>query len=194
MIQVDKQLFAGNKVCLGPIDYERDPEVESSWTHDPDYMRLTYLEPALPRSIAQVKKRYEGFEKEQEEHNNFFYFTIRMRQDDRLIGFAKIYWVEWTNGSALIQLAIGNPQDRQKGYGSEAISMLLGYAFDELNLFRLTAWVPEYNQGALRLFEKAGFTREVQRRQAVNRDGRRWDLIHLGILREEWVQNKVEEK
>jgi RimJ/RimL family protein N-acetyltransferase len=63
---------------------------------------------------------------------------------------------------------------------------MLRFAFDELNLFRLTAWVPEYNKPALQLFEQAGFVVEVRRRQALNRDGHTWDMLHLGLLQEEW--------
>ncbi|MBP1701288.1 MAG: family N-acetyltransferase, partial [Chloroflexi bacterium] len=59
-------------------------------------------------------------------------------------------------------------------------------AFSELNLYRLGAEIPEYNLGALRLFEKVGFTQEVCRRQALNRDGRRWDALIYGLLRLEW--------
>jgi RimJ/RimL family protein N-acetyltransferase len=46
--------------------------------------------------------------------------------------------------------------------------------------------VPEYNEGALRLFQKFGFMEEVRRRQALDRDGRRWDLLIFGQLRTEW--------
>ena len=63
---------------------------------------------------------------------------------------------------------------------------MLRFSFQEVNLYRLTANVPEYNPGALRLFEKFGFVTEVRRRQALNRDGRRWDMLHLGLLREEY--------
>jgi len=66
------------------------------------------------------------------------------------------------------------------------LRLLLRYAFDELNLYRLTAVVPEYNPIALHLFSKAEFLEEVRQRKALNRDGRRWDLLHLGILHEEW--------
>jgi RimJ/RimL family protein N-acetyltransferase len=83
-------------------------------------------------------------------------------------------------------LGIGDPGERRKGYGTEVLNLLLRYAFSELNLFRLSAVIPEYNAGALRLFEKAGFLQEVRRRQALNRDGRFWDLIHVGLLRDEW--------
>jgi len=103
-----------------------------------------------------------------------------------LIGFATIRWIEWTHGSGWVHLGIGDPQDWRKGIGSEVLDLLLQYAFNELNLYRLTATIPQYNPGALRLFEKAGFIEEVRRREALNRDGRHWDLLLFGLLREEW--------
>lgn len=185
-MSIDQSLFEGRRICLGPIDHEKDPEIESRWTHDAGYLRLVSLDPAQPASPAQVKKRYEAIEKEQEEKKNQFYFALRMRSDDRLIGFARLYWIEWSNGTGFIQLGIGDPKDRLRGYGTEALELMLRFAFEELNLYRLTAVIPEYNSIALHLFSKAGFLEEVRRRQAVNRDGRRWDLLHLGILSEEW--------
>jgi RimJ/RimL family protein N-acetyltransferase len=64
--------------------------------------------------------------------------------------------------------------------------MLLRFAFAELNLFRVTAIVPEYNNGAIALLQNLGFIQEVCRRQALERDGRRWDLYVFGLLSEEW--------
>jgi RimJ/RimL family protein N-acetyltransferase len=186
-MKISDQLFVGKKICLGPIDHEKDAEIESRWTHDIGYMRALGLDPAVPRSAGQIKKQYESIEKSQEEKGNLFYFTIRIRADDRLIGFGKIYWIEWTNQTGFIQLGIGGSGDRRYGFGSEALRLLLRFAFGELNLFRLTAWIPEYNYPGLGLFQKFGFTEEVRRRQAVCRDDRRWDMLHLGLLAEEWV-------
>jgi RimJ/RimL family protein N-acetyltransferase len=185
-MKINEPLFVAEAICLAPIDHEKDAEIESRWTHDAEYMRLISLEPALPQSAAQLKKRYEKIEKEQDEKKNLFYFTLRMRADDRLVGFARLYWIEWSNAGGFIQLGIGDPNDRQHGYGTQTLRLLLRYAFDELNLYRLTAIVPEYNPVALHLFSKAGFVEEVRQRKALNRDGRRWDLLHLGILHEEW--------
>ena len=185
-MRIDQSLYESEHICFGPIDHEKDPEIESLWTHDASYLRLISLDPALPASPARIKKRYEAIEKEQDEDKNLFYFTLRMRSDDRLIGFARLHWIEWSNGTGFVQLGIGDPKDRGQGYGSEALGLLLRFAFDELNLYRLTAIIPEYNAVALHVFSKAGFIEEVRRRQSVNRDGRRWDLIHLGILQEEW--------
>ena len=44
----------------------------------------------------------------------------------------------------------------------------------------------EYNPGAVRFLERAGFTVEARQRQALRRDGRRWDALILGLLRPEW--------
>ena len=188
-MDVQLPLFYGKSVCLAPIDPERDAEIESRWTHDAEYLRFLSLNPARPLSPAQVKKKYEALEKSQEEEKDQFYFAVRLCSDDRLVGFARIYWIWWPHRSAMVNLGIGDAGDRQRGYGIEALRLLLGYAFDELNLYRVTAIVPEYNQAAMRLFGKAGFVQEVRRREAANRDGCRWDVLHLGILESEWKGN-----
>jgi RimJ/RimL family protein N-acetyltransferase len=142
--------------------------------------------PAYPNSAAQAKKKLEALEKKLDESKNLYWFHIRDREDDRLLGFATIRWIEWTHGTGWVHLGIGNPQDWRKGLGTQVLDLLLDYAFSELNLYRLSAVIPEYNLGAQRLFQKAGFIEEVRRRQALNRDGRRWDLLMYGLLREEW--------
>ena len=190
MIDIQTQLFEGRDIRFGPIDYEKDPEIETKWTHDSAFMRMYEINPARPLSAAIIKKQYEKLEKEAEEDKNLYHFMIRAKEDDRLIGRAAIQWIEWTNGNAWLHLGIGSAQDQRKGYGSQALGMLMRFAFAELNLFRLSARIPEYNQAAIALFSKFGFAEEVRRRQALDRDGRRWDLIVFGLLNSEW-QNQT---
>lgn len=187
MFDIATQLFEGQDIRFGPIDYEKDPQIESIWTHDAVFMRLYEIEPARPMSAAIVKKQYEKIEKRMEEDKNFFHFMIRAKADDRLIGKALIQRIEWTNGNGQIQIGIGAPEDRRKGYGTQALRMLIRFAFAELNLYRLTAFAPEYNEGALALLRKFGFVEEVRRRQALQRDARRWDLFVFGLLKAEWL-------
>jgi RimJ/RimL family protein N-acetyltransferase len=186
MLDIKTQLFEAQDIRFGPIDHEAHPEIESKWTHDAEFMRLMELKPVRPLSPAMVKKQYESIEKQMEEDKNMFYFTIRSSADDRLIGKAVVEWIDWTNGNGFIRLGIGSAEERRKGYGSQALKMLLRYAFGELNLFRVTAVVPAYNEGALRLFQKFGFVEEVRRRKALNRDGEFWDIVSFGLLNSEW--------
>jgi len=186
MLDIQTQLFEGQDIRFGPIDHEKDPPIESKWTHDSEFMRMYETEPARPMSVAMVKKAYEKLEKEIEEEKNMFFFAIRTREDDRLIGKALVHRIEWSNGNGFLRLGIGSKDDQRKGYGSQALQMLLRFVFAELNMFRISAAVPEYNEGAIALFKKFGFAEEVRRRQALDRDGRRWDMLVFGLLKDEW--------
>jgi RimJ/RimL family protein N-acetyltransferase len=186
MFDIQTQLFEGPDIRFAPIDHEKDPEVESKWSHDSEFMRLMDTNPARPMSPAMVRKQYEKLEKEIQEEKNLYHFMIHTRTDDRLIGKALIQWIEWTNGNGFIRLGIGAAEDRRKGYGTQALRMLLRFAFAELNLYRVTAVVPEYNAGAIALLYKFGFVQEVCRRKSLERDGHRWDLYVFGLLSDEW--------
>ncbi len=179
---MDRQLFEGERIRLVAPDPDRDAEIESRWTHNPEYLRLISLDPARPLSPNVVKKRYEA----EKDDRNSFRFAILSRADNRLVGFVRLERVNWSNGGGWLSLGIGSPADRGQGYGTEALGLALRYAFAELNLYRLTAITFEYNQRAAHFLERAGFTLEVRRRQVINRDGRRWDVLMYGLLRSEW--------
>jgi RimJ/RimL family protein N-acetyltransferase len=193
-MSIHTQLFEGTLIRLAPIDHEKDPEVESRWTHDLSLYRTLSRLPSMPLSVAQVKKKYEAIEKEVDESKRLFHFTIRGREDGRLLGFVRIEGIEWTHGIGSLKLAIGDPAERNKGYGSEALQLILRYAFSELNLYRLSAVVGGDNPGALRFFQRSGFVEEVRRRKALLHDGQTWDSIHLGILRDEWLASNAKEE
>jgi RimJ/RimL family protein N-acetyltransferase len=186
-MDIETQLFKGELIRMAPINHDKDPEVESRWTHDLSYQRSLNLKPAMPLSVAQIKKKYEAIEKQVEESKNVFHFMIRSQEDDRLLGFVRIEGIEWTHGTGSLKLSIGDPDERGKGYGSEALQMISRFAFQELNLHRLSAVIAEDNPQALKLFKRYGFVQEVRRRKALRRDGNTWDAIHLGILRNEWL-------
>jgi RimJ/RimL family protein N-acetyltransferase len=185
-MSIQTQLFESTRLRLGPIDHEKDPEVESRWTHDPVFLHGLSLDPARPLSPAQMKKKYEAIEKSIEESHSTFHFAVRSKEDERLIGMARIEWIEWSHGAGNLKLAIGDVKDRRQGYGSEVMQLVLRYAFEELNLYRLSAVVGEDNLAGLALLKKFGFVEEVRRRKALLRDGQCFDLIHLGLLHSEW--------
>jgi RimJ/RimL family protein N-acetyltransferase len=190
-MMITSQLYEGNLICLGPIDHETDPSVMARWTEDPEYLRLINQRPALPLNISQVKKRLEALEKQIEESKNQYYFTIRQRGEDspgkeRLVGFARVYSIEWNLGMGRLQLGIGDPADRGKGYGKETLKLLTRFVFRELNLYAIRATIHEFNLPAIHLFDKSGFTVEVRQRQEIYRNGKYWDLLHVGLLQPEW--------
>jgi len=194
-MKLNTPLFVGQLIYLAAINHEQDAQVESRWTSDGDYQRLLGADLVRPLSPAQVKKKYIEIEKEMDEKGNQFYFTIRRstieggEDPGQLLGFARLDWIEWSHGVGSLSLGIGDPVDRKKGFGTDALKLLLRYAFRELNLFRISADVPAYNLAALRLFEKAAFKKEACQREVYHLAGNRWDGLHLGLLREEWEQS-----
>ncbi|KAF2225625.1 acyl-CoA N-acyltransferase [Elsinoe ampelina] len=82
------------------------------------------------------------------------------------------------------------PEWQGKGYGGEAISWVLDWAFDRLNLHKVMIRAFEYNEGAIRLYERIGFSREGRWKEYLWHDGRYWDDIQLGMLAREWKEIK----
>ncbi len=87
-------------------------------------------------------------------------------------------------------IGLGERENWGKGYGTDAMKIILRYAFTELNLRRVTLDVFEYNQRGVRSYEKAGFVIEGRVRGMILREGRRWDVIFMGILREDWLKQE----
>jgi len=173
-------LFNGNLLRLAaPLPDDKD--VFAQWTRSDDYMRLLDDDPVKPLSAAQ----FASFDSAAA--NDSFYFHLRTLQNDQLIGFVVLFNLKWGNQSAEMAIGIGAPDYRGKGYGQDALRLILNYAFNELNLYRVGLSVMTYNHAAIKAYERAGFVREGVRRGAVQREGARHDLALYGILREEWL-------
>jgi RimJ/RimL family protein N-acetyltransferase len=174
--------YTGKRVRLATIDPEKDSELWSLWNRDSEYQSLLDWGPS---KLYSAKETREWIEKER---SNAFGFSIHTLDDDRIIGFIDLDGVDWTARNAWMGVGIGERDYWGKGYGSEAVNLLLRFAFEELNLNRVTLNVFEYNERAIKAYEKVGFQHEGRQRQMMNRFGQRWDMIFMGILRSEWEE------
>jgi RimJ/RimL family protein N-acetyltransferase len=145
---------------------------------------------ARPLSVQAVRRLLEKVEKQMEETKNLFHFTLRARADNRLLGLARIFWIDFHNGTGVLNLGIGAASDRRRGYGSDALGLLLRFAFGELNLHRLSVWPGADNLAFITMVEKAGFEEEARRREAAFHDGSYWDVVLLGLLRTKWEKKQ----
>jgi RimJ/RimL family protein N-acetyltransferase len=178
------EILRGNLVRLTAENPDTVVEHFSKWNRDTEYWRLLAAEPAIPYTKKQVK---DFVEKELlGEHPNLFFFMIRSLEDDRLLGETGLDDVEWNHGESFVGISIGEKEFWGKGYGTDALQVLLQYAFNELNLHRVSLTVFEYNPRAIRSYEKVGFKIEGRERKFLERGGERWDMLYMGILRQEW--------
>ena len=86
-------------------------------------------------------------------------------------------------------VGIDDKERLNQGLGTEAIRLILGYAFDVLRLHRISIRVVAYNKRAIRAYEKCGFKVEGSEREAALVDGVRHDDIKMGILEREFRAN-----
>lgn len=183
-----RPLLQGSLIHLAAISPEKDAEVIAHWSENTEYWRLFASDPARP-GLSKTVQHDLGKE---ELKNDAYRFAIRTLGDDRLVGRVDLDGIVWNNRDAWLSIGIGDPADWGKGYGSDALRAALRFAFSELNLFRVSLTVFEYNPRAIRAYEKVGFTCEGRLKCFLRREGRRWDLLYFGILREEWEKQPVE--
>ena len=136
--------------------------------------------------MAKSQHQIEEYITKQQSSETAFAFGIRPISSETLLGYADLDGIIWSQGVAWLSIGIGNPAQRGQGYGSEALQLLLGFAFGELNLRRVQLTVFSYNTGAIRLYERLGFQHEGVYREFLQRDGQLYDMLLYGLLRREW--------
>jgi RimJ/RimL family protein N-acetyltransferase len=184
---MNANLLTGELVHLVAADPQQTAEAYSRWSRDSEFWRLMASDISQPYSKKQTAASFEKWQGKEDPDN--FYFSIRTLNGDQMIGDIGLDGVQWNHGDTFVGIGIGERDFWGKGYGTDAMRIILRYAFTELNLWRVSLDVFEYNPRAVRSYEKAGFVHEGRIRQALNRAGKRWDIIFMGITREEWQRN-----
>ena len=184
---MDTNYFCGDMVRLAAIDPEETAAAVSRQSGDSEYFRLMDSSPCRPFTKEGTKKWIE----KDLENKHTIAFAIRTLADDRLIGDVGLGGLYWSHGDTFVGIGIGERDFWGKGYGKDAMQVVLRYAFNELNLSRVTLNVYEYNPRAIRCYEKLGFSYEGRVRQYLNREERRWDLVYMGIMKEEWLASNT---
>ena len=179
-------ILKGELVRLSGLDAEELGKAFSRWSRDSEFRRLIDSGVAQLNSPKAVQKWLEKEIEEQPSHQHWF--SIRKLDDDALLGDIDLYIYNWTGRDAFVGLGIGEREFWGKGYGTDVMRVILRYAFTEVNLNRVTLNVFEYKPRAIRSYEKAGFRHEGRVRQVLNKEGKRWDMLYMGILREEWME------
>lgn len=183
---MNANLLTGTLVRLSVDEPKEQAQAFFASSRDSEFRRLLDSSAASLYSLKQMEKWIE--EEESKDEGKAFNFGIRLLSDDRLLGSIGLFVDDWAQREAFVGIGLGERPDWGKGYGSDAMQIILRYGFCELNLRRVVLNVFEYNQRGIRSYEKCGFVHEGRMRKYLRRDGQRWDMLYMGILREEWIQ------
>ena len=175
-----EEIMKGKLVKLSSLDLGKDTQIMENWYQDTEFLRLMDSEPAVPRRMQQLKEWYE------KSYSNRYEFIVRLIKTNEAIGFIGFGGIDWAARDAWMGIGLGLRKNWGKGYGTEALLLLLRYGFEQLNLNRISLSVFSNNPRAIRSYEKVGFKVEGRLREVIYRDGQRYDEIFMRIFKEEW--------
>lgn len=178
----------GKRIRLRAVERE-DVQKFHEWVNDPEVTRNLGL--YLPMSIQDETSWFEGLGK-RDPNEKPLAIEVRKGKAWKLIGNCGTFGIDTINRSAELGIMIGAKEEWNKGYGAEAMTLLLQHGFETLNLNRIFLRVYEENVRAVRSYEKAGFVFEGKMRQAVYKHGAYEDVLFMSVLRSEWDSRKKE--
>jgi RimJ/RimL family protein N-acetyltransferase len=153
------------------------------WNNDADLNHLDDEIAHVKETFGEFKERFERM---------IFHPSPRFRdfeihtEDGQLIGVAYVVGISPYNRRCMIGVTIGNRNYWGKGYGREALEMLLRYVFEDLGMHRVSAETYEYNPAWKKLVEATGFTLEGTERDYLFRDGRYFAKHDYSMLEDEY--------
>ena len=172
--------MTGSRIYLSPMN-SSDTELYTKWLNDE----------AVAANIGQYRKII-SLASEQKYLDNTVMdghnYAIVLLDGDKLIGNISLMDDNSVDRTATLGIFIGDEEYRSKGYGAEAIRLILDYGFKTLNLRNIMLTVHSDNPRAVACYKKVGFCEFGRRRNAVYKTGRTVDLIYMDILDNELGQ------
>jgi diamine N-acetyltransferase len=169
----------GPRVYLRPLEAADLPFIRQ-WANDPELRALTGE--VLPMSQAGAEEFLERVRTERDR----VWFAVVLREEDQMIGEAGLLRMFHAWRATDLSIILGDKQSWGKGYGTEAIRLLLDYAFGSLNFHRVALGVVGFNERALRFYEKIGFKREGVQRDGYYLDHGYHDFVMMSLLESEY--------
>jgi RimJ/RimL family protein N-acetyltransferase len=175
-------MLKGKLVGLVPFSKEYIPAF-LKWLNDPEITQ--YLMIYLPLTLEQEMDYYEKAVRD----TNSVRFSIVINNPDqhpeKLIGNIGAD-INWKDRVATLGILIGEKDYWGKGYGADALNVMIGYCFSTLNMARVELSTYEYNIRAQKCYHKVGFIDEGIKRKAKYHDGNYYDILMMGFLRDDW--------
>lgn len=169
--------IVGDKVYLSPIN-EEDLELFAKWHNDFEIADLIGLSDVVT-SYSSQKKWYESGKFK-------YFFSIVNKENNNVIGYCDLYEVNFKDQIATLGILIGDKNNRNKGFGTESVKLLIEYAFNSLNINNIMLTVKSFNENAIHCYKKIGFVEIGRRHKCYYANGGKHDIIYMEILKEEY--------
>ncbi|MDR0880166.1 MAG: GNAT family N-acetyltransferase [Clostridioides sp.] len=178
--------LVGERVYLSPQNLE-DAELYTKWIND---LKVTDW---INRSSQLTSKEREITWMGDSDKNNEYNFTMCRLVDDVPMGCLDLRCINTVSRTATVGIFIGDEENRNSGYGTEALGILVEFGFNYLNLNNIMLEVNLCNERAQKSYEKIGFKEFGRRHQSIFVCGEYYDSVYMEILRKDykgdWIKN-----
>ncbi len=166
--------IVGESIYLSPIN-PNDSEKYTKWLNNANITRFL----SVHNQMVSLFGEREYLEKASKEDAHFAIVNL---SNDELVGSIAFDKIDYKNGCAELGIFIGEEDNLSKGYGSEAIKLLLDFGFNQLRLHSVMLTVLSDNQRAINCYTKCGFREFGRRQESIYCDGKYIDLIYMEII------------
>jgi len=171
-------MLSGNKIRLRPFE-KSDLEKCKQWINDPEI--ATAVKRVLPVSMYEHVNWYEKIIVDKARVT----FALETIENNQYIGNLGIEHIDWISRKARFWIYLDKAQ-WAKGYGTEAVALLLNYSFNSLNLNKIYLDVGSFNNRAIKVYETMGFATEGILREDFYMNGSYVDVLRMAILKRDF--------
>ncbi|MFC0543612.1 GNAT family N-acetyltransferase [Kutzneria chonburiensis] len=181
----EKPVLAGETVVLRPVIADDAVDMLEVLA-DGDVLRLTGSHGTLSPDDVEPMRQWYG---SRADHEDRLDLAAVDRASGRYVGEVVLNELDPNNNSCSFRIALG-ATGQNRGLGTEATRLVLGYAFERVGLHRISLEVYSFNSRARRVYEKVGFRAEGVLRDALLWEGQRFDAHVMSILAHEWAEHR----
>ncbi|WP_421385150.1 GNAT family N-acetyltransferase [Bacillus salacetis] len=174
------KFLTGQKVYLRHFQKEDYKHISKALSY-PEIRKMTGLQQFL--TPQKIEKAYDAFALA----DNRLDLVIASMETDEVVGDLALNEIDHLNRNGNIRIALHDPDFFGKGYGTEALKLILEHGFLTLNLYRIGLCVYSYNDRGIKSYEKLGFKQEGVIRGELFYEGEYHDNIIMGVLRDEFL-------
>lgn len=171
-----------SRIYLRALELE-DYKVSVKWRNDPDI-----------QDMVGGHKYFVSEEKERQwvmnavNDNDRIVLAVCLVENDKYIGNVMLQEIDWINRTARVPVMIGDKEEWNKGYATEARMMMLKFAFEERGIERVSAYILENNKASIKMHEKCGFKKEGLLRKSVYKNGSFYNQVLMSLLKDEFYE------
>jgi RimJ/RimL family protein N-acetyltransferase len=178
-------MLDGQKVRLRAYTKDDLPKAREYLNH-PEVAQMMRIGIPFPLRPEDEQKWYDSLDANGETH---YGFAIESKNDGQYLGGCGVHGIDAKNHLATLGIFLGH-EHIGKGYGLDAMQVLVAFCFAEINLNKVKLFVFAFNRRGIACYRKVGFKVEGKLRQEVFRGGKYHDTLVMGLLRSEWEQKK----